>query len=84
MYSFKNDYSEGAHPALLQAIVESNMQQEEGYGRGHPVVKGKNSKSRYRHSFFDGRHANESYSHFRLLKTPSRRDCTAHWTYFCQ
>ena len=32
MYSFKNDYSEGAHPALLQAIVESNLQQEEGYG----------------------------------------------------
>ncbi|WP_455660541.1 threonine aldolase family protein [Pradoshia sp.] len=32
MYSFKNDYSEGAHPALLKALTESNMQQEEGYG----------------------------------------------------
>ena len=32
MYSFKNDYCEGAHPALLKALVESNMQQEEGYG----------------------------------------------------
>ncbi len=32
MYSFKNDYSEGAHPQILNALVESNMEQEEGYG----------------------------------------------------
>ncbi|WP_419176209.1 threonine aldolase family protein [Desulfosediminicola sp.] len=32
MYSFKNDYSEGAHPEILQALVESNLSQEEGYG----------------------------------------------------
>jgi threonine aldolase len=32
MYSFKNDYSEGAHPRILNALVESNMVQEEGYG----------------------------------------------------
>ncbi len=32
MYSFKNDYSEGAHPKILEALVENNMQQEEGYG----------------------------------------------------
>ena len=32
MYSFKNDYCEGAHPALLKALAESNFQQEEGYG----------------------------------------------------
>jgi len=32
MYSFKNDYSEGAHPQLLQALIESNMEQVEGYG----------------------------------------------------
>ncbi len=32
MYSFKNDYSEGAHPKILNALIESNMTQEEGYG----------------------------------------------------
>jgi len=32
MYSFKNDYSEGAHPRILKALIESNMEQVEGYG----------------------------------------------------
>ncbi|RYM00240.1 low specificity L-threonine aldolase [Sporolactobacillus sp. THM7-7] len=32
MYSFKNDYSEGAHPRILNALAESNLEQEEGYG----------------------------------------------------
>ena len=32
MYSFKNDYSEGAHPQILQALIETNHIQEEGYG----------------------------------------------------
>jgi len=30
-YSFKNDYSEGAHPSILKALSESNMKQEDGY-----------------------------------------------------
>lgn len=32
MYSFKNDYSEGAHPRILNALIASNTDQEEGYG----------------------------------------------------
>lgn len=32
MYSFKNDYSEGAHPRILNALLESNMKQVNGYG----------------------------------------------------
>ncbi len=32
MYSFKNDYSDGAHPAILKALAESNDVQTEGYG----------------------------------------------------
>ncbi|MDD2498894.1 MAG: beta-eliminating lyase-related protein, partial [Desulfitobacteriaceae bacterium] len=32
MYSFKNDYSEGAHPRILNALIESNLEQTEGYG----------------------------------------------------
>lgn len=32
MASFKNDYSEGAHPRILKALVESNLEQSVGYG----------------------------------------------------
>ncbi|WP_442593780.1 threonine aldolase family protein [Neobacillus sp. D3-1R] len=32
MYSFKNDYSEGTHPRILNALMESNYEQEAGYG----------------------------------------------------
>lgn len=32
MYSFKNDYSEGAHPLILHSLLEHNTTQEEGYG----------------------------------------------------
>lgn len=32
MYSFNNDYSEGAHPRILQALLETNLQQADGYG----------------------------------------------------
>jgi len=32
MYSFKNDYSEGAHPRILQALLDTNLVQDEGYG----------------------------------------------------
>lgn len=31
-YSFKNDYSEGAHPKILEALTKYNEGQEEGYG----------------------------------------------------
>lgn len=32
MYSFKNDYSEGAHPKILEALINTNLIQEDGYG----------------------------------------------------
>lgn len=32
MYSFRNDYSEGAHPRVLQALMDSNLEQTVGYG----------------------------------------------------
>ncbi len=31
-YSFFNDYSEGAHPRVLEALSRANLQQEPGYG----------------------------------------------------
>ena len=32
MYSFRNDYSEGAHPQVLQALIDTNLKQTVGYG----------------------------------------------------
>jgi len=32
MYNFKNDYSEGAHPRILDKLVETNLVQQSGYG----------------------------------------------------
>ena len=31
-YSFKNDYSEGAHPRILDALIKYNLTQQNGYG----------------------------------------------------
>lgn len=32
MYSFMNDYSEGAHPRILQMMMQANLEQNIGYG----------------------------------------------------
>ena len=32
MHSFRNDYSEGAHPKVLKTLTETNFQQTRGYG----------------------------------------------------
>lgn len=32
MYSFQNDYSEGAHPKILEALAKASSEQNEGYG----------------------------------------------------
>lgn len=39
IYSFKNDYSEGAHPQILQALINSNLEQQEGYGEDDYSIK---------------------------------------------
>jgi len=31
-YSFNSDYREGAHPDILNALIQTNLNQEEGYG----------------------------------------------------
>lgn len=41
MYSFKNDYAEGAHPSILNALMECNLQQEDGYGEDSFTLKAK-------------------------------------------
>lgn len=35
MISLKNDYSEGAHERIINSLVESNMNQTEGYGNDY-------------------------------------------------
>ena len=32
-YSFQNDYSEGAHPSILKILNDSNLVQQQGYGK---------------------------------------------------
>jgi len=32
MYNFKNDYSEGAHPRILDKLIQTNLVQQAGYG----------------------------------------------------
>jgi threonine aldolase len=39
MYSFKNDYSEGAHPEVLKLLTESNLEQTDGYGQDRYTVE---------------------------------------------
>lgn len=41
MYSFLNDYSEGASPAILNAIINSNLEQTTGYGTDEYCEKAK-------------------------------------------
>ncbi|MGZ5284739.1 MAG: threonine aldolase, partial [Kaistella sp.] len=31
-YSFKNDYAEGAHTRILDALIKNNLTQQNGYG----------------------------------------------------
>lgn len=42
MYSFTNDYSEGAHPQILEALVTTNLEQSPGYGCDSYTEKAKN------------------------------------------
>jgi len=39
MYSFKTDYSEGAHPNILSTLIETNLDQENGYGEDQYTKK---------------------------------------------
>ncbi|MDH6253873.1 threonine aldolase [Chryseobacterium sp. H1D6B] len=40
-FSFKNDYSEGCHPNILQALLQSNLDQQAGYGEDEFSLKAK-------------------------------------------
>lgn len=42
MYHFKNDYSEGAHPAILQQLILTNNTQQPGYGEDEYSLAAKN------------------------------------------
>jgi len=42
MYSFKNDYSEGAHPRILEKLLKTNLEQTEGYGKDKYCIEAEN------------------------------------------
>ena len=41
MYYFTNDYSEGAHPLIMQKLLETNMEQTDVYGSDQYCAKAK-------------------------------------------
>lgn len=41
IYSFNNDYSEGAHPRILQAMMETNLEQNNGYSEDTHTARAK-------------------------------------------
>ncbi len=41
MISFENDYSEGAHPQILEAFIKTNNEQLPGYGTDHYTLSAK-------------------------------------------
>ena len=41
MYNFRNDYSEGVHPNILQKLIETNLQQQPGYGEDEYSLQAK-------------------------------------------
>ena len=41
MLSFENDYSEGAHPQILQRLLETNLVQQPGYGEDEYSLRAK-------------------------------------------
>jgi len=49
MYSFMNDYSEGAHPRILELLVESNLEQNSGYGEDIHTARAKELIKKYLH-----------------------------------
>ncbi|SDR10415.1 L-threonine aldolase [Chryseobacterium soldanellicola] len=40
-FSFKNDYSEGCHPHILEALLRHNLDQQAGYGEDQYSLKAK-------------------------------------------
>ncbi|WP_379964303.1 threonine aldolase family protein [Epilithonimonas sp. UC225_85] len=64
-YSFKNDYSEGCHSNILEALIKSNLDQQNGYGyddysnEARELIKNKiNDKSADIHFVSGGTQAN--------------------------
>lgn len=41
MYNFKNDYSEGGHPNILNKLIEANLLQQAGYGEDEYSLQAK-------------------------------------------
>lgn len=59
-YSFKNDYSEGCHPRILEALIKYNFDQQNGYGlddyckNAEKLIQGKIKNSNAKVHFVSG------------------------------
>ena len=52
MLYFENDYSEGAHPKLLQRLMDTNMEHLSGYGSDTYTLSAKEKKMCIRDSLY--------------------------------
>ena len=79
MYSFVNDYSEGAHPRVLELLLKSNLEQNIGYGldthsdRAREYIK--------RDSFYIRWNSDELNCDIRFIAPPSMCNSCGYWTY---
>lgn len=70
MYSFENDYSEGAHPLILKAMIDNNLVQNSGYGN--------DTLSEYAQKIIKERLGNQNIDvHFVVGGTQANKTCMA-------
>lgn len=70
MILFTSDYTEGAHPRIIEKLAETNMEQTVGYGEdpyceeAREAIKKVCDGTRCRCAFSGGRYTDELYGNF--------------------
>lgn len=70
MILFTSDYTEGAHPRIIEKLAETNMEQTVGYGEdpyceaAREAIKKVMRCTRCRCAFSGGRYTDELYGNF--------------------
>ncbi len=89
-YSFKNDYSEGCHPSILEALMRTNFSQQNGYGlddycaEAEKLILQKANAPQFQSSFCKWRHSSEFIGDFSNSKTSRKCGFCNYWSYFHQ
>ena len=89
MISFASDYIAGAHPVIMQRLLETNMENMSGYGTDQYCAQAKEkdqtgiSMSRWRSLFLSRRHTDKSGDHQHNACSLRRRDRSKNRTCQC-